>query len=316
MSKRISEFTDGLVIETQFLVSGLSRGVKADGSRYLNVTLQDSSGQIEGKKWDVADEDLNILASGNVVSVYGEVYQYKDKLQFKIFEARPVALGDVDIARFVKECPVPKEELKKKADAYIESIKDPDLKKMVVYLIDQHKADYYDYPAAVRNHHAFASGLLYHSVTMADIAEALCKIYPNLNRDYLIAGTLIHDIGKITELSGPVATKFTFEGRMLGHISIMQAEVREAAHALGLTGEMPILLEHMVLSHHGVPEFGSPVVPETREAMVLNMIDNLDAKMLVLDKALEGVAPGEWSQKIYALDDAFYYNPLYNKKED
>ena len=93
MSKKISEFTDGLVIETQFLVSGLSRGVKADGSRYLNVTLQDSSGQIEGKKWEVVDEDLNILASGNVVSVYGEVYQYKDKLQFKIFEARPVALG-------------------------------------------------------------------------------------------------------------------------------------------------------------------------------------------------------------------------------
>jgi putative nucleotidyltransferase with HDIG domain len=123
----------------------------------------------------------------------------------------------------------------------------PDVSKLTNYLVKKFRASYVDWPAAVKNHHNYVSGLLYHSLTMADLAEKVCEIYPSLNRDVLVAGTLIHDIGKTLELSGPVATQFTLEGKLLGHISIMQAEIREAAKELNMTGEIPVIMEHMVL---------------------------------------------------------------------
>jgi 3'-5' exoribonuclease len=151
---------------------------------------------------------------------------------------------------------------------------------------------------------------------MADDAEALCRLYPSLSRDILIAGCLIHDIGKTIELSGPVATKYTLEGKLLGHISIMQAEIKEAADVLKMQGEIPVLMQHMVLSHHNKPEFGSPMEPETREALALAMIDDFDAKMNILDKAYAGVNPGEWTQKVFAFDDRYFYQPFYSQKKE
>jgi 3'-5' exoribonuclease len=313
--KCIAELADGDHIQSQFLVNAVSKGVTAASRSYLNVSLQDATGTMEAKKWDIEPEDENVLVVGNIVAVEGEVLLYKTALQMKILSVLPLPQEDIDFSRFVPSAPVPKEELLKKLDAYVASLKNPDVKKLTEYLIKKFHDAYIDYPAAVRNHHNFASGLLYHSLSMADDAEALCKLYPSINRDVLIAGTLIHDIGKTLELSGPIATHFTLEGKLLGHISIMQAEVREAAKELNMTGEIPVIMEHMVLSHHNKAEFGSPVPPETREALALALIDDFDAKMNILDKAYAGVAPGEWTQKVFTLDDRYFYNPLYNAEE-
>lgn len=309
MNKQIKEFTDGLTIDTQFLVTNVSKGVKADGGRYLNVTIQDASGQIEAKKWEVSDEDNEILVPGNIVGLYGQVYQYKNSLQFKIFEAVKIDASNVDISRFVKPCPVPKEELIERLNAHLDDMKDEEVKRLVKAIIDKFYGDYITYPAAVRNHHAFGSGLLYHSITMADVASKVCDIYPSLNRDILIGGCLLHDIGKTIELSGPVATKYTLEGKLIGHISIMQSEIRKVAEELKISSETSILMQHMILSHHGIPEFGSAVVPMTREALALSTIDNFDAKMQVLDNAMEGVEPGDFTQRIFALDNLSFYKP-------
>jgi 3'-5' exoribonuclease len=310
--KCIAELADGDHIESQFLVNAVSKGVTAASRSYLNVSLQDATGTIEGKKWDIEPEDENVLLVGNIIEVEGEVLLYKNALQMKILSVVSLPQDGIDFSRFVPSAPVPKEELLKKLDAYVASLQNPEVKQLTEYLIKKFHDAYVDYPAAVRNHHNFASGLLYHSLSMADDAEALCKLYPSLNRDVLIAGTLIHDIGKTLELSGPIATHFTLEGKLLGHISIMQAEVREAAKELKMTGEIPVIMEHMVLSHHNKAEFGSPVPPETREALALALIDDFDAKMNILDKAYAGVAPGDWTQKIFTLDDRYFYNPLYN----
>ncbi len=309
MSKQIKDFEDGLNIEAQFLVTNVSKGVKADGGRYLNVTIQDASGSLEAKKWDVSDADNDILVAGNIVSLYGQVYQYKNSLQFKIFEAAKVDANSIDISRFVKPSPIPKEELIAKLNAHLESIKDVEIKALTDALIKKFYDDYITFPAAVRNHHAFGSGLLYHSVTMADVGSKICDIYPSLNRDFLIAGCLLHDIGKTIELSGPVATKYTLEGKLIGHISIMQSEVKKMAEELKISSETSILMQHMMLSHHGIPEYGSAVVPMTREALALSTIDNFDAKMQVLDNAMEGVEPGEFTQRIFALDNLSFYKP-------
>ena len=149
---------------------------------------------------------------------------------------------------------------------------------------------------------------------MADLAEQVCKLYSKLNRDWVIAGALIHDLGKTIELSGPIATKYTIEGNLVGHISIMVAEIRMACKELKIEGEKLTLLEHMIASHHSKPEFGSPVPPLTREALALAMIDDFDAKMNIVDKAVENADLGSFTEKIFALDGRAYYVPSYEKK--
>jgi len=312
--KTIAELKDGDHVYGQFLVADVKKGVTSNSKSYLTVSFQDATGTIEAKCWDYAPEDAETYVVGNIVNVEAEVISYKDSLQMKILAGEKLLSADIDFSRFVPSAPVPKKELEAKLAKYLASFKDPDVSKLTNYLVKKFEAAFIDWPAAVRNHHNYVSGLLYHSLTMADLAEKVCQIYPSLNRDVLVAGTLIHDIGKTIELSGPVATQFTLEGKLIGHISIMQAEVREAAHTLKMTGEIPVIMEHMVLSHHGIPEYGSPVMPLTREALALSMIDDMDAKMMILDKAFEGLTPGEFTQKIFTMDDRYFYLPLYSKK--
>src|SRR5574344_2221643 len=247
--KTIAELKDGDRISSQFLVNGCTKGVTTASRSYLTISLQDATGTMDGKKWDIAPKDEEIFAPGNIVLVEAEVLSYKNALQMKLLSGEALPLEGVDFSRFVPSSPVSKEVLVKKLNDYLFSLKNHDVKILTEYLVKKHYDAFVDYPAAVRNHHNFASGLLYHSLCMADDAEALCKLYPSLNRDVLIAGAIIHDIGKTIELSGPIATKFTREGKLLGHISIMQAEVKEAADSLGMSGEIPVVMEHMVLSH-------------------------------------------------------------------
>src|SRR5574344_612178 len=312
--KTVAELEDGEHVYGQFLVTDVKKGVTSNSKNYLTIIFQDATGSIEAKLWDYAPEDLASFVTGNIVNLEAEVLLYNQKLQLKVIQGEKILSDNIDFARFVPSAPVPKKDLEAKLDAYLASFKNEDVSKLTNYLVKKFRATYIDWPAAVRNHHNYVSGLLYHSLTMADLAEKVCQIYPSLNRDVLVAGTLIHDIGKTIELSGPVATQFTLEGKLLGHISIMQAEVREAAKELNMTGEIPVIMEHMVLSHHNKPEFGSPVPPLTREALALSMIDDMDAKMMILDKAYEGVNPGEFTQKIFTMDDRYFYLPLYSKK--
>ncbi|MCI2111759.1 MAG: HD domain-containing protein [Bacilli bacterium] len=311
----IAELKDGDKVTAPYLVVTVDKGVTSQSRNYLNVNLQDASGTMLGKKWDIEDGDADLFVPGQIVMISGEVNAYRGSLQMKIFSGSPVDQDNIDFTRFVPSAPVPKEELEKKLNAYVDSLTNGDVKKLTKHLIDKFHDSYVTYPAAVHNHHAFASGLLYHSLCMADHAEMVCKLYPTLNRDVLVAGALIHDLGKTIELSGPVATQFTLEGKLLGHISIMQAEVRIAAKELGMSGEIPLIMEHMVLSHHNQPDFGSPVPPETREALVLSMIDDMDAKMNILDKAYAPVKPGEWTGKIFTMDGHYFYKPLYSKDD-
>ncbi len=317
----IKDLMDGSQVFSQYLVSSCNKCVNTKGKNYLNLTLQDRTGEIPAKKWDVYPDDVAIFTPGNIVSVQGEVLSYNGALQMKIINGEQVDRSDMDVSRFVPDAPVSLEELKKKLVTYIESIENEDIKKITKYLIEKFKTRYFDYPAATRNHHNYLHGLLFHSLSMADDANALTKLYPMLDRDILIAGALLHDIGKTIEMSGPVATTYTTEGKLLGHISIMQAEIRMAAKELGMMNdndeesEIPMLLEHMVLSHHGQPDYGSPVYPMTLEAYALSMIDDFDAKMVMISKALENIAPGDFTPRIFSLNDTPLYSPKYKKKK-
>lgn len=309
MEKLIKDFNDLERVSGQFLVVNVTKGVNNNtGMGYLSIELRDSSGNIVAKKWDSTPNDDAIFVAGNVVYVEGDTNKYKDNLQLKILNAKQVPLEEIDPTKFVKAPPIPAEELIKRYNEYIESINNEDAKKLVKYLADKFKEKLYVFPAAVSIHHEYASGLLMHSTTMAKVADELCKIYP-LDRDILISGILLHDIGKCIEFEGPAVYHYSLEGKLLGHISIMVSELRKAAEKLEITSEVPLLLEHMVLSHHDKPEYGSPVPPLTKEALALTIIDNLDSKMVILDKALEVTNEGEFSAKIFALDGRMFYKP-------
>lgn len=291
----------------QALVGSVSNGTNKSGSPYLNIELRDNSGFIPGKKWEVDGSDKDIFVTGNIVEVLIEVINYNDSLQAKVLSGKLLDLELIDVTRFVKAPPIPKEELVARFNKLVGSIKDKDCKAILDYFIKKFGERIFDSPAAASVHHEFSSGLLMHSVSLAEHADYFAKYYNDINRDLLITGALLHDFGKLIELEGPAVYHYSTEGRLLGHISIMCGELRIAAKELDIKSEVPILLEHMVLSHHGQLEFGSPVMPLTREALLLSMIDNLDSKMLVLDKAYEGVAPGEFTQKIYPLDNRAFY---------
>ena len=286
--KMISELTDHEHVEGQFLIGNVSKGVNTIGGSYFSAELRDASGAIAAKKWDATIADEQIFVSGNVVAITGETNKYKDQLQLKILTAELVPLEDIDVERFVKAPPISKQELINKFNAHVASIKNQDCLKIINYFIKKFGEDIFSYPAAVSIHHEYSSGLLMHSVSMADLATYLCPIY-DADHDLLVTGCLLHDMGKI--------------------ISIMAAELRKAAQELKIEGEIPLLLEHMVLSHHGQQEFGSPVMPLTKEALLLSLIDNLDSKMVVVNKALADVEPGNFSNKVFPLDNRAFYKP-------
>ena len=306
--KMIVDFNDHDHIEGQFLLGSVSKGVNATGGSYFSMELRDASGQIVAKKWDATLADEAMFVAGNVISVVGETNKYKDQLQLKILSAELVPLEEIDVERFVKAPPVSKETLIKKFNDHVASIKNPDCIKLIKYMMDKFGDKLFSYPAAVSIHHEYSSGLLMHSVTMADLAVILCPIY-DCDHDLMVTGCLLHDMGKMIELEGPIVYKYSLEGKLLGHISIMCAEIRKAAEELEIQSEVPLLLEHMVLSHHGQQEFGSPVMPLTKEGLLLSLIDNLDSKMVVVNKALNDVEPGNFSNKVFPLDNRAFYKP-------
>lgn len=307
--KLVNELRDGDSVYGMLLVTSSAKCVN-DKSSYMNVSFQDRTGSIEAKKWDATDEDASILVPGAIVNVQGIVNSYKGQLQLKIQAVSKVEdLSSIDLTQFQKVSPIPLSEMKEKLDKYLNSFTNKDVEVITKAVISHFYDKYTTYPAAVKIHHEFASGILHHSLAMADVAEAIAKCYPQVDRDILVAGALMHDVGKTIEYENPLTPQVTLEGKLIGHISIMYAEFRKIVDDLGIKSEVPLLLEHMILSHHGKMEFGSPVLPSTREALLLSEIDMMDSRMMVLDKAFATVNPGEFTPRLWMMDDTAFYKP-------
>ncbi len=308
MGKKVNEFKEGERVNTDLLISSLVRGTTNSGSPYLSLVLQDSTKAIEAKLWDVKPELEKQLEIGKVYEFDIEVIKYKNNLQAKVLRVLPIPQSEINMEDFVFKSPVSKEDLRRSIQEGINLIENTKIAQIVSAALNYYSSDFYDYPAAAKIHHNFIGGLATHTSGMIRVAAALCSIYPSLNRDYLIAGVIIHDLGKIEELSSPIVTEYTKEGKLLGHISIMDARLLQIGKEIGLEdSEELLLLRHMVLSHHGQYEYGSPVRPETMEAEILNLIDNIDARINTIDKALSEIKEGEFTQKIFALDNRVFY---------
>ena len=328
----IADLAEGMQIYGYFLLADVKKCVSNSGKPYWSLLLQDASGTIDAKKWEVDEADERLLEKGKAVYVMGIILTYGNKLQAKITGIEAPDVSRIDWSTLIPSAPVAPTVLEEKLDLYLSSIHDEDIARLALGLLKQYKRSYLSHPAAVRNHHGFLHGLLYHSLTMCDLAIKTANLYPSLNRDLMIAGSLIHDIGKVFELSGPSGTYYTLQGRLLGHIAIGQAELRETAKKLGYYEfldldeerqkeeeaanspifhryEIAILLEHIILSHHGHYEFGSPVLPLIREAVAISLLDDLDAKLNGLDNAYSGVNPGEVTGRVMSMDNRYFYLP-------
>ena len=307
--KWIKDFADSDHIIGQLLVVACTKGPTDKGLSYLNITFQDKTGSIEAKKWDASESDLKLLAPGSVVMVDGLVNLYKGQPQLKVVGVGKIDPADVEMSNFARVSPIPLSELKARLDNYLNSFKDKDVEKITKAVINHFYDRYVTFPGAVKVHHEFGSGIIHHSLFMADVADAIAKIYTQVDRDILVAGALLHDIGKTIEYENPIAPVQTAEGKLCGHIAIGYAEFKRIVDELDIKSEVPLLLEHMILAHHGSLEFGSPVMPATREALLLSEIDMLDSRQMILDKALAAVEEGEFTPRLWMMDDTSFYKP-------
>lgn len=308
--KKIKEFAEKDRLQQPLLVKECKNGTTSKGAPYLNLVLQDSSGTIDGKFWDVKPADAEKVHVGRIAMFSFEVLLYNQNLQLRINRVEEVDESQVDLSGFVIASEVSEQERRAKLDHYLDMIANPVYRRLTEGMLAKTGEKYFTYPAASRIHHSFLGGLSEHSLSMAAMCEAVCEHYPQLNRDLMLAAALIHDIGKTAEMSGAVTTEYTLEGKLEGHISLANGWLSEVAAGLGLEGsEEAVLLHHMILSHHGHYEYGSPVLPMLIEAEALCMIDNLDARMNTLKAALDATKPGSWTSRLFSLDNRQFYKP-------
>lgn len=308
----IKDFIDGVkLVKEQFVVTSVSKSTATNGMLYARLALKDYSGTIIGVKWQITKVEEDFLKNGAVVSIDGYVEFYRNAPQIKIDLIRLVEEDEYDLTKLVKPAPVSKEDLLNRLENIFNNVKDEEYKAVIDYIYNEKREDIIASPAAISVHHEFAPlGLLYHVVSMAESALFLSSHYQPINKDLLLAGVLLHDVAKTIELKKESLTyTYSLEGKLIGHISLMASYIDEVCKKLNIDEEKTILLKHIVLSHHGQLEFGSPVLPQIKEAILLHMIDDIDAKMMVVDKALMDVEPGQYSAKVAPLDNRILYKP-------
>ena len=300
-----------------FMAKTIAVKVGANGKQYLDIVLCDKTGDITAKKWDVSDSEYPILKAiedKSIVKIKGLVTEWAGQLQVRVQRIRVANEQDQQqMIDFVKAAPEEPQEMYDYILSVAEGMDDEDLKKLTKKLLIDNKEKLLYYPAAQKNHHAQLGGLLYHMKRMLMTGERICQVYTNLNKDLVCTGVIIHDMEKLNEIeSGTdgIATGYSFEGQMLGHIIQGIKSIDKITLELGIPREKAIMLEHMILSHHYEPEFGSPKKPLFPEAELLHYLDILDARMFDMKAALDATQPGEFSDRVWTLDNRKLYKPV------
>ena len=303
----------GQAVEGYCLVKSAVTRPNVRGVEYLDLVLADDGGECVAKLWDYNAAQHGTFLSEDLIKVRGTISLWKESEQLKVEKIRHAAPDEVDMSLIIPCSPIDPENLYEELFALAGGFGNAHLKKLVQHLYGKHKAALLDMPAAVKLHHATRGGLLHHTWAVAKLAQSVAALYPALDSDLLLAGAMLHDIGKLTELASGtlgIATGYTGVGQLLGHISIGANMISEAAKELELPEETTTLLIHMLLSHHGSLEFGSPKLPMFPEAEALSVCDLLDSKLYEMLAALDGVAPGGFSERQWALDNRQIYSKL------
>ena len=315
----ISDLRTNQDIVSYFIVKKSAVKTGSNTKAYLDLLLADSTGEISAKKWDIADEELQGLEKikeGIVIKVKALVTEWNGMKQLRVTRIRHTSAEDnIDMKDYIKAAPEDPEEMYAYIFARAEAFEDDDLKRICLKELTDNREKLMYYPAAQKNHHAEMAGLLYHVKRMLMMAERACQVYTNLDRELVMAGVILHDMEKLNEIESNnmgISTGYSFEGKLLGHLVQGVKKIDSLSKELGIPEEKAVMLEHMILSHHYEPEFGSPKRPLFPEAEMLHYLDVLDAKMFDMQEALDKTEPGEFSDKVWTLDN----RTLYRRKEE
>lgn len=320
-------------VTTFFCLAARSvRDKRGGGGQYLALTLADKTGQIEARMWEEFADLLGSCAEGCYVKAQGQVSRYSGRLQITLTRMRAAAEAEVDTADFVPTTKFDTGEMDRELRGYVAAFREPALRRLVLSFLDDPEIGpaFLVAPAAKRLHHAWIGGLLEHVLHLVRILLAAASFYPEADPDLLVAGAILHDIGKVRELSWRSSFHYTLEGQLLGHITIAQRMLAEKIAGLdaesrtvaATTGEpavvfperLRLLVEHMILAHHGRLEFGSPKLPMTPEALLLSALDDLEAKFQTLRMEFAaatsaGKGPGEMVEWVRSME-----RPLFNSQ--
>jgi len=309
MTLKIKDLEVGGLASLDVLVDSVNMGTTSKGAPFLTVGISDDTGSLSFKVWDSTDKDFKELSSAQMLKVAGVVGEFGGRLQLNNVRYTIVHNPtEQDLRSLVRSAPLEGSEVVDRIFNMIETVADREYREVTLSILNTYKEELISYPAAKGMHHAYLGGLAFHTYSMMLIGEQLAKLYPRVDRDLLLCGTALHDIGKIVEYTGPINTDMTKEGKLIGHISIMHEELRMQWSDLGFSDEDKlVLLQHMVLSHHGKREYGSPVVPSTLEAIFLNFADGIDAKFDAISHALDQVEVGEFTPKVFAANGTQFY---------
>lgn len=302
----IKDFIEKDKIEGVYFVETAEVRLTSGKDEYLRVNIKDKTGKIIGNAWDISLASIKKVDAGDYAFVTGEVYNYNGQLQLKIYGIRKAKEEEYNIKDYLEVSKYDIDNMKEELNNLINSIDNKFLKELLIKIFYENKEfieRFSKHPAAKTIHHNFVGGLIEHTLGVARLSDKICELYEEANRDLLITGALLHDIGKIHEMSEYPLIEYTSEGLFLGHILIGIKIISEKTREIeGFPKELELELEHLILSHHGEFEFGSPKKPALIEAFILNHADNIDAKMEIFRKELKDIAPDKWTKNIFALD--------------
>ncbi len=321
----IADLKDGQAISSLFLVREKEiRNSPRTGRSWLHLDLADRTGSIEGKMWDNFAEIALTFEREDVVKVRGRVKLYNDQKELALEQVLRASEHEFDLADFLPHTKADVNQLEAQLRHMVGDIRNPWLKQLLASFLDDPSilSKFKRAPAAMTMHHAYLGGLLEHVVSLCGLVRGVVTHYPELDSDLLVTGAILHDIGKIEELSYDRGFGYTTRGRLLGHIAIGVALVRKKAESITDFPEgLATLVEHLLLSHHGTHEFGSPAIPQFREAIVLHYLDDLDSKIGAMRATLDGASSLDgWTERNPSLrrallrTDEFLQDPA-TKKE-
>jgi 3'-5' exoribonuclease len=278
----LKDIKQGDKVASSFLVADKNMAFSQKGSPYLNVRLKDKTGELDGKVWDNAVETDRLFKKGDIIFIEGRALNYRNAIQISIITLKPLAMQDAEPADYLPVAQIDTVNMFQEMLSYIEKISNQPLKKLLeAFFLDEKTAELFRRaPAAKGFHHSYLGGLLEHTLSVVRLLDHAADHYPQLNKDLLLAGGMLHDIGKIYEFSYDSLIEYSDEGRMIGHLVMGVEMINKKIEAIAdFPVQLALELRHIILSHHGEFEFGSPKRPKTKEALIIHFMDDMDAKL-------------------------------------
>lgn len=312
----IKDLKVGQKIKSIYLINNINLKVtNSNNKKYLDITFGDKTGNINAKLWDLKDDYSDEFKNNTLVCVKACVLSWQGSMQLKIESlSYDFNRDEVNINDYIKCAPIDPNDMLEELYTIVKDFKNRDIREILIEILNIKRDKLLYYPAAKSNHHSIKSGLLYHILSMIKLGNSIGDLYPFVDKELLFAGIILHDIEKTEEMESNdlgIVSTYTMEGQLLSHLIQGVTLVDRAANKVNASNEIRILLQHMILSHHYEPEYGSPIKPMIIEAELLHYIDVIDARMYDMKKVVDILENGKFSDRILSLNNRKIYKPNY-----